>query len=36
MSTATQKLVTAEDFFRMPEPADGSRQELVRVADLLP
>src|SRR6185437_7594738 len=30
MTTATQKLVTAEEFFRIPEPADGSRQELVR------
>jgi Uma2 family endonuclease len=30
MSTATQKLITAEDFFRMPQPADGSQQELVR------
>ena len=30
MTTATQKLITAEEFFRMPQPADGSRQELVR------
>jgi Uma2 family endonuclease len=30
MSTATQKLITAEEFFHMPEPPDGSRQELVR------
>jgi Uma2 family endonuclease len=30
MSIGTQKLITAEEFFRMPEPADGSRQELVR------
>jgi Uma2 family endonuclease len=30
MSTATDKLITAEEFFQMPEPADGSRQELVR------
>ena len=30
MTTATQKLITAEEFFRMPEPPDGSRQELVR------
>lgn len=30
MTTVAQKLITAEEFFRMPEPADGSRQELVR------
>jgi Uma2 family endonuclease len=30
MTTATQKLITAEEFFQMPEPADGSRQELIR------
>jgi Uma2 family endonuclease len=30
MSQATQKLITADEFFHMPEPADGSRQELVR------
>jgi Uma2 family endonuclease len=30
MTTITQKLVTAEEFARMPDPADGSQQELVR------
>ncbi len=30
MATATQKLITAEEFFRMPDPPDGSKQELVR------
>src|SRR5262249_12041261 len=30
MSTAAQKLITAEEFFRMPDPPDGSKQELVR------
>ena len=30
MATVAQKLITAEEFFRMPEPADGSQQELVR------
>jgi Uma2 family endonuclease len=30
MTTATQKLITAEEFFQMPDPPDGSRQELVR------
>jgi Uma2 family endonuclease len=30
MTTATQKLLTAEEFARLPEPPDGSRQELVR------
>jgi Uma2 family endonuclease len=30
MTTATQKLLTAEEFFRLPEPKDGSRQELVK------
>src|SRR5262249_43437005 len=30
MSTATQQLITAEEFARMPQPPDGSRQELVR------
>lgn len=30
MSTATAKLITAEEFFRMPAPPDGSLQELVR------
>jgi Uma2 family endonuclease len=30
MSQATQKLITAEEFFHMPGPEDGSQQELVR------
>ena len=30
MATATQKLITAEEFARMPDPPDGSQQELVR------
>lgn len=30
MSTVTEKLITAEEFARMPDPADGSQQELVR------
>jgi len=30
MTTATQKLITAEEFARMPDPPDGSQQELVR------
>jgi Uma2 family endonuclease len=30
MSTLTRKLLTAEEFARMPTPVDGSRQELVR------
>ncbi len=30
MSTATAQLITAEEFFRMPAPPDGSLQELVR------
>src|SRR5262245_52886510 len=30
MSIATQKLITAEEFARMPNPPDGSQQELVR------
>lgn len=30
MTTATQKLITAEEFFRMPNPEDGSQQELLR------
>jgi Uma2 family endonuclease len=29
VSTVAQKLITADEFFRMPEPADGSKQELV-------
>jgi Uma2 family endonuclease len=30
MSTVTGKLITAEEFAEMPDPADGSQQELVR------
>lgn len=30
MSTVAQKLITADEFFRMPEPPDGSKQELVQ------
>jgi Uma2 family endonuclease len=30
VATATQKLITAEEFARMPDPADGSQQELIR------
>jgi Uma2 family endonuclease len=30
MTTATQKLLTADEFFLLPEPKDGSRQELVK------
>src|SRR5205807_2580981 len=30
MSTLTRKLLTAAEFARLPSPADGSRQELVR------
>src|SRR5919197_537753 len=30
MATVAQKLITAEEFFRMPQPPDGSQQELVR------
>ena len=30
MSIVTQKLITAEEFFRMPDPPDGSQQELVK------
>jgi Uma2 family endonuclease len=30
MTTTTGKLITAEEFARMPDPPDGSRQELVR------
>jgi Uma2 family endonuclease len=30
VSAAVKKLITAEEFFQMPEPADGSQQELVR------
>lgn len=29
-SAAPPKLLTADEFFRLPEPADGSKQELVR------
>jgi Uma2 family endonuclease len=30
MTTAAQKLITAEEFARMPQPEDGSQQELIR------
>lgn len=30
MSTIVQKLLTAEEFFLLPDPPDGSQQELVR------
>lgn len=30
MSTIAQKPITADEFLRMPDPADGSRQELVQ------
>jgi len=30
MATVAHKLITAEEFRRMPEPGDGSKQELVR------
>src|SRR5262245_43829859 len=30
MPTVTKRLITAEEFFEMPDPPDGSRQELVR------
>lgn len=30
MSTVTQKLITAEEFMNMPDPPDGSQQELIR------
>src|SRR5262245_49697243 len=30
MPTVTEKLITAEEFFKMPDPPDGSKQELVR------
>jgi Uma2 family endonuclease len=30
MTAPTAKLITAEEFARMPDPLDGSRQELVR------
>jgi Uma2 family endonuclease len=30
MSTVAQKPITADEFLRMPEPADGSKQELVQ------
>jgi Uma2 family endonuclease len=32
MSTAAKKLITAEEFARMPDPPDGSKQELIRGA----
>ena len=30
MSTATAQLLTAEEFFALPDPEDGSKFELVR------
>jgi Uma2 family endonuclease len=30
MATVAQRLITAEEFLQMPEPPDGSRQELIR------
>jgi Uma2 family endonuclease len=30
MATVSKKLITAEEFARMPDPPDGSQQELVR------
>jgi Uma2 family endonuclease len=30
MSTVARRLISAEEFARMPDPADGSQQELVR------
>jgi Uma2 family endonuclease len=30
MTTAIQQLITAEEFIKLPQPSDGSRQELVR------
>jgi Uma2 family endonuclease len=30
MATATKKLITAEEFARLPDPPDGSGQELVK------
>jgi Uma2 family endonuclease len=30
MSAVAEKLITADEFFQMPEPADGSKQELVK------
>lgn len=30
MSTVAQKLITADEFLRMPEPPNGSKQELVQ------
>lgn len=30
MSAVAQKLITAEEFLQMPEPPDGSKQELVK------
>jgi Uma2 family endonuclease len=30
MATVTQKLLTVDEFMRLPNPPDGSRQELVR------
>lgn len=30
MAAVSEKLISAEEFARMPNPLDGSRQELVR------
>src|SRR5437588_210125 len=30
MATVTEKLITAEEFFQMPDPQDGSKQELLK------
>lgn len=30
MATASTRLITAEEFFKMPSPPDGSRQELIQ------
>jgi Uma2 family endonuclease len=30
MSAVAQKLITADEFFQMPDPTDGSKQELVK------
>jgi Uma2 family endonuclease len=37
MATVSQKLITAEEFAKMPDPPDGSKQELVRgVVETMP
>jgi Uma2 family endonuclease len=30
MSAVAQRLITADEFFQMPQPADGSKQELIK------